>query len=155
MRNLDSCRCWRCMLCPCKVRNKFLINFWNRTILCVYPVFRMCLAAYLIHSFIHSSMALQPFVGPWPLLQFRNYFYTDGRTPWTSDQPVTRTLTTHRITQHRINAHTDIHALSVIRTHDPSVRAGEDGSCLRPGGHCERHLTYLTIGYLNEPCTYK
>jgi hypothetical protein len=29
--------------------------------------------------FIHSSMALQPFVGPWPLLQFRNLFYTDGR----------------------------------------------------------------------------
>jgi hypothetical protein len=25
-------------------------------------------------SFIHSSMALQPFVGPWPLLQFRNLF---------------------------------------------------------------------------------
>jgi hypothetical protein len=27
-----------------------------------------------IHSFIHPSMALQPFVGPWPLLQFRNLF---------------------------------------------------------------------------------
>jgi hypothetical protein len=26
------------------------------------------------HSFIHSSMALQPFVRPWPLLQFRNHF---------------------------------------------------------------------------------
>jgi hypothetical protein len=33
MRNLDSCRCWRWTLCPCKVRNKFLVNFWNRTIL--------------------------------------------------------------------------------------------------------------------------
>jgi hypothetical protein len=48
---------------------------------------------------IHSSVALQPFVGPWPLLQFRNIFYTDGRTPWMSDQPVTRPLTTHRATQ--------------------------------------------------------
>jgi hypothetical protein len=28
--------------------------------------------------FIHSSIALQPFIGPWPLLQFRNLFYTDG-----------------------------------------------------------------------------
>ena len=27
MRNLDSCRCWRCTLCPGKVRNKFLLNF--------------------------------------------------------------------------------------------------------------------------------
>jgi hypothetical protein len=28
--------------------------------------------------------------------------------------------------RHRINANTDIHALSGIRTHDPSVRADED-----------------------------
>jgi hypothetical protein len=33
MRNLYSCRRWRCMLCPCKVRHKFFIHFWNRTIL--------------------------------------------------------------------------------------------------------------------------
>jgi hypothetical protein len=43
MRNLDSCRCWRCTLCPCKVRNKFLVNFWIRTILlcipCIYHEF--------------------------------------------------------------------------------------------------------------------
>jgi len=37
MRNLDSCCCWRCMLCLCKVRNKFLVNFWNRTILLCIP----------------------------------------------------------------------------------------------------------------------
>jgi len=37
MRNLDSFRCWRCTLCPCKVRSKFLINFWNRTILLCIP----------------------------------------------------------------------------------------------------------------------
>jgi hypothetical protein len=27
-----------------------------------------------IHSFIQLSMALQPFVGPWLILQFRNFF---------------------------------------------------------------------------------
>jgi hypothetical protein len=42
--------------------------------------------------------------------------------------------------KHRINIHTDIHALSGIRTHDSSVRAGEDSSCLRPHGHCDRPL---------------
>jgi hypothetical protein len=37
--------------------------------------------------------------------------------------------------KHRINAHnTDIHALSGNRTHDPSVWAGEDSSCLSPRG---------------------
>jgi hypothetical protein len=46
----------------------------------------------------HSSKTLEPFVGPWPLLQFRNHFYTDGRTPWTGDQPVEMLLPTHRTT---------------------------------------------------------
>jgi hypothetical protein len=38
-------------------------------------------------------------------------------------------------------AHTDIHASRGIRTHDPSIRAGEDSSCLRPGGHCDRLIS--------------
>jgi hypothetical protein len=36
----------------------------------------------------------------------------------------------------RINA--DIYALSLIGTHDPSVRASEDSSCLRHRGHCDQ-----------------
>ena len=39
MRNLDSCRYWRCTLCPCKVRNKFLVNFETAPFFCVYPVY--------------------------------------------------------------------------------------------------------------------
>jgi hypothetical protein len=42
--------------------------------------------------------------------------------------------------------HTDIYEPIGIRTHDPSVRAGEDGSCLRPRGHCDRQ----TVQLLNE-----
>jgi hypothetical protein len=42
--------------------------------------------------------------------------------------------------KHRINA--NIHALSGIRTHDPSVRASENISCLRPRGHCDRPIYY-------------
>jgi hypothetical protein len=34
--------------------------------------------------------------------------------------------------------HIDIHASSGIRTHDPSVRTGEDSSCIRPRGYCDR-----------------
>jgi hypothetical protein len=65
-------------------------------------------------------------------------FYTVCRTPWTWDQPVTRHLPTHRT-----NAHTDTHALSGIRSHDPSVRASEDSSCLRSRGHCDRPRSEL------------
>jgi hypothetical protein len=36
---------------------------------------------------------------PWPVLQFCNLIYTDGRTPWMSDQPFARSLPTHRTTQ--------------------------------------------------------
>jgi hypothetical protein len=34
--------------------------------------------------------------------------------------------------------HTDICASSGIRTHDPSVRAAKDSSCLRERGHSDR-----------------
>jgi hypothetical protein len=79
-------------------------------------------------------MALQPLVGPWLFLQFVIFFtqtvgllgrvinlsqaafYTQGNT-------------------NCINAHTDNRAFSGIRTQDPSVRATEDSSCLRPRGH--------------------
>jgi hypothetical protein len=33
---------------------------------------------------------------------------------------------------------TNIHPLSVIRSHDPSVRVGENILCLRPRGHWDR-----------------
>jgi hypothetical protein len=69
--------------------------------------------------------------GPWPLFQFPN-LYTVGTTLWTEDQPVARLLPTHR-------TNTDIHTSSGIRTHDPSVGADEDGSCLRPHDDCDRH----------------
>jgi hypothetical protein len=36
-------------------------------------------------------------------------------------------------TQNKRN--TDIHVMSGIRTLDPSIRANEDSSCIRPRGH--------------------
>jgi hypothetical protein len=39
-------------------------------------------------------MALQPFVGPWPIFSFL-IFYTVGRTPWTGDQPAAKPLPEH------------------------------------------------------------
>jgi hypothetical protein len=65
--------------------------------------YRICIGSNSF--FIHSSVVLQPFVGPWPLLQFRNLFHIDGRTPWTRNQPVARPLPTHKTTQTQ-NKHT-------------------------------------------------
>jgi hypothetical protein len=50
--------------------------------------------------------------------------------------------------KHRINIHTltpNIHARSGIRTHDRSVRASEDSSCIRPLSYSDRlSLVYET-----------
>jgi hypothetical protein len=74
-----------------------------------------------VTAFIHQWL-YSPFFEPWPLLQFRNLFYTDSRSLWKGDQPVSRPLPTHTTTQ------TQIHALSGIQTRDPSVGASEDSS---------------------------
>jgi hypothetical protein len=55
---------------------------------------RMELNSWFIHKWLYG-----PLLGLVSLLQFRNFFYIDGRTPWTSDQPVARPLPTNRTTQ--------------------------------------------------------
>jgi hypothetical protein len=54
--------------------------------------------------FIHSSVAAQPFVGPWPPFQFRN---TGVMTPWTGDQSIARE-------QHKLRINVHIHIASEI-----------------------------------------
>jgi hypothetical protein len=50
-----------------------------------------------IHSFIHSFIQrlYSPLLGPGLFFSFVIFFYTVGRTPWTSDQPVLRPLPTY------------------------------------------------------------
>jgi hypothetical protein len=43
-------------------------------------------------------MALQPFLTPWPILQYLDLF-TGGRTPWMLNEPVARTLPTYSTAQ--------------------------------------------------------
>jgi hypothetical protein len=78
-------------------------------------------------------VALQHFVGPWLLFQFLDPIHSRGISP-------SQGLYLHkRQHKHRINAHTDIHALSGIRTNDHRVRASEGISCFRPLSYCNRH----------------
>jgi hypothetical protein len=101
-------------------------NYWGTCFL-----FSNCLILLLLISWQIRPCGLFPFrihLKLWILERA-------GRSPWTGDQPVARPLTTQN------NTNTDILAHSFqtgIRTHDPSIRAGGDISCLRPRGHCHR-----------------
>jgi hypothetical protein len=88
-------------------------------------------------------MALQPFVGPWPLFQFLDPLH--NRQDALYEGSARRKASTYtQNNTNRINAHnTDIHALSEIRTHDLRVRASEDSSCLRLRNHCDRQVGLL------------
>jgi hypothetical protein len=83
---------------------------------------RACIILYYL------SIAVQPFFGHWTLI-----VYTVGRN-------IQKGST---CTQNNTNAeerHTNIHASSWTRTHDQSVQASKDCSCLRSRGHCEWRL---------------
>jgi hypothetical protein len=92
----------------------------------------------LIISFHSSSMALQPFFGSWPL--FFSYVILFTQTVRLFRQVISQSQGRYLHTgqhKHRINAHTHIHALSEILTHDPSFPARDDSSCLIPRCHCD------------------
>jgi hypothetical protein len=92
--------------------------------------------------------------GPGLLFSFVIIFSTDGRTPWKSDQFVARPLPKRRTTQTQYKRiHTpNTHALSPIRTHDPSVRASEDISCHRPRGYCDRPVMNYKVYKASGRC---
>jgi hypothetical protein len=72
---------------------------------------------------------------------------TVGKTTWTEVQSVARPLLAKTQNKYR-----HLHSLSGIRTHDPSVRAGEDSSCLSQRGYCDRLLYYWEP--INKSATY-
>jgi hypothetical protein len=93
------------------------------------------------------STALEPF-GHWPLFQFLNQpagLLERGISLWQGRY--LHTEYTHTQTSH---------ALSVIRTHELSVRAGEDGSCLRPPATVIGHKTEILVkNPTSHDTTYK
>jgi hypothetical protein len=98
----------------------------------------------------HHHLLLLSRIRPFGLFRFRIYFlklmnlWTFGRTPWMGDRLDARPLPTHRTTQHR-KTRTLIHASSGIRNQDPSVRAAEDSTCLRPRGHWNSLINNIYI----------
>jgi hypothetical protein len=98
---------------------------------------------YSIPSLLLLLYLLNPFLSYLTVSRLFFHFdhFTDGRTPWTSDQLVARPLHKQRTTQTQNKHISNIHALLGIRTHDPGFRASEDSTCLRPLGYGDRPNT--------------
>jgi hypothetical protein len=86
-----------------------------------------------------STFCIRPSV-LFPSELIRNYesYRQSAGLLWWVIRPVPRPLPTQNTNIFVEGTRTDIYACSGIRTHDPSVWAGEDISCLRPRGHCDR-----------------
>jgi hypothetical protein len=101
------------------------------------------------------SMALSAHSGPRPLFSSVIYFtqsvglFGRGISPSNG-----RCRNTGQQIQNRRIHTPNIHAMSGIQTHDPSVRASEDSSCLRPRGYSDRlteRLQLVTTDHCNGP----
>jgi hypothetical protein len=105
---------------------------WMSVLLAVTSLQRSRVRTVCINQSTNLPMALQPFVRHWPLFHFLDPLSQSVGLLARGICP-SQSRYLHTEHEHRINAHT-----SGIRTQDPSVRAGEDSSCLRTGGHCDR-----------------
>jgi hypothetical protein len=94
-------------------------------------------------------MTLPAHSGPRPLIQFRNHFSqtvgllrrvispSQGRCPNTGQHKQNKRIHTHQTSMPQVG----------FWTHDPSVRASEDSSCLSPRGYCDRQMLCHTKHY--------
>jgi hypothetical protein len=105
---------------------------WAQGQIYLFTYLPTCLSIY-ISMLLSSYLSISGSETTWTLAAF-SVSYTDGRTPWTGDQPMARPAPTQRINAHR---HPCLEWDSNPR---PQVRAGEDGSCARLRGHCRGHV---------------
>jgi hypothetical protein len=90
----------------------------------------------------------------WPLFCSFLIILTAGRTPWTGDQPVARTLPTHRITQTQNKCtQTSIPGMGF----EPTTLVFERSKTVhafRPRGHCDRLWIYFTDFKVSKKILY-
>jgi hypothetical protein len=89
------------------------------------------------------AMALPAHSGPWSLIQFHNHSLQTVRLLDKWSAPFARPLPKDRTaqTQNKYIHIPNIHTLSGIRTHDPSVRERDGSSSLRTRSYCDWPFT--------------
>jgi hypothetical protein len=120
---------------------QFSFSLTPRIVLSPVNHLREFIFSSFIHSFIHRWLCT-PLLGPGFFFSFVIFFTQSVGLLGRVISPSQGRYLHKRQHTHRINAHTDIHDLSGIRTHDPSVRASEESSCLRPRGHSHHSPMY-------------
>jgi hypothetical protein len=114
--------------------------FWNG-----YMIVNMNYFTVSIGIFYTFLMALQPLLlGPGLFFNFVIFFTQTVGLLGRVISPSQGLYLYSRQHKHRINANTNIHAWSRIWTYDPSVRASENSSGLRPHGYSDRRPKYTT-----------
>jgi hypothetical protein len=103
----------------------------------------------LFHSFIHHLL-YSPLLGPCLFFSFVIFFTQKSGLPERGISPSQGRYLRAGQHKHRMNAHTDIHALNGIRTYDPSVRASENILCLRPRGNCDQPSLKMLVIFSSE-----
>jgi hypothetical protein len=126
---------------PCFILNKFYSfckYFENKNLLFylhifLYPFFLYCILTVSKLSFFFD-------------------LYTIGRSPWMSDQPITKPLPKYRTTQtQNKRTHTpNIHALNRIRTNNHSLQVSKDSSCLSLLGYRDRWAKIYILNLLRN-----
>jgi hypothetical protein len=109
---------------------------------------------FYLSTYLHTNLsAYGSTVLSLDLSCFRSFLmlYTVGRTPWMGISLSQGRYLHSEQHKHRINAHTDIHALSGIRTHDPSFRAidevhASDSAVTKIGPLCFTPTYSTTVG---------
>jgi energy-coupling factor transporter transmembrane protein EcfT len=128
--------CFILSFCPCKLHSIFL-----------FVVTIMAIVIIIIIIIIFQGLGLLACSSSEFIFWNLGIYCTVGRTPWTGHRPDARPLPTHRKTR------THIHASSGIRTHDPSVLAVEDSTCLNRSAigtgaiHCLLILLFFFFNY--------
>jgi uncharacterized membrane protein (DUF485 family) len=100
-----------------------------------------------IHSFVHQWLS-SPLLGPDIFFSFIIFFTQTVGLLGRVISP-SQGLYLHTGQHNHRKMHTDIHALSGIRTHDPTIRASEDSSRIRSRDLFDRLIyLYRSINYV-------